>query len=248
MFFPIGLVVLRGTVWTMRGVAWPNTCGYPTAAGGFCKRQVRGEWRKCWDHRRSRVRRTDGHRIDPALTRWKSVSGTGERLRGAGFVSRHRAAETALFQAEGFARPPAEVVAYLTGEWPRAWRLRWAAIVRRARSIRVSGVVGIAGGAPVGVSSRAFVASDVARAILVSLLGGLVATTASALVHGVGSVTADYVAALYFVHMWMAARFGLWEGVTDWLRKSVRGSAVWLAWGLMVALLGGLLGVIEGAK
>lgn len=245
ILFPPMVVAFRIWVWLMRGMFWPTTCAYVTTKKGFCRRLVPGEWHRCWQHRRSWIRRTDRHTVDPRINRWELRGRQGVRLRGIGFLSNRQNADTILFQRRGFARRPVAMLRYLRREWPKEWSQRTQNLAANVRELRFRTVASEVAFQEGGVSKRARTAADVMRTILPLLMAGLSFTGLSIPLGEGAREAVQYLATACFVAVWGFARYGLWQGLDDWRASAHRQTLLWFGGFMTAALIAGLLSKVE---
>ena len=244
--FPIYLVALSITIWTLRGTSWPVRCAYPiTKAKIPCRIFVPGEWYRCRHHNSVRYHRSvsGGHFVDTKIPRWKQVDRRGKLVDapaiGIGFIRTRPVGHTLLYEF-GYTRTPGNVASILPEFSKKLWR--------RVRAVRLRGS-GDDEAEDRGDPNSIVEAQDpmvseldsvvtATRFALGIFIAALLTTGISMLFTGSPQAMIQWVATLAFVLAWAAVNSGIRLREWDWLSRSCRKSLVWwLKIFLPVALL-----------
>lgn len=245
LFVPV-VAALDVVVWYLRGMMFPIPCGYPKVGQGLCSRQALGEWHRCWYHGKWRIRKTDRHRVDPTLRRWKTRMYKGEAIEtaevgGRGFLSMRSHRDTLLYH-QGFTRPPRDVfkrIPAVVHDYKSRAMERWANL----KSLGIRGLVPLA-----DQGNRQIATSDVlpgvinaTRLTLGMVALGLVLVGVSIVVPTSISVIFEYCATFSFIIALTVTRAGIWRAEPEWLGHSSREAGKWIAGLTALATVGGLI-------
>lgn len=242
LLIPI-VAVLDVVVWSLRGRVFRLCCGYyPTVERERCLNKVFGEWHKCHEHRAVRIRKTDGHRINPNQRRWENqVEGGGIALdvQGRGFLSMRSHRDTLLY-CQGFARWPEDVLnAAVFADYKRRLAGRWA-------QLKALGLRGLFesidhGARLIATSDDLPIVIRATRLTLVMATLGLVLVGVSILVPSPTSVIFEYCASFSFFTALTASRAGIVRAESGWLGQSLTEAGKGIASFTGLAVLAGLV-------
>ena len=244
LYLPV-VGLLSAIVWYLRGTLFPIQCGYPTARGKVgCTRRVLGEWRKCWYHRKSTSRRTDGHTINPRRNRWEyytNIDGLQAAMPvGRGFL-RMRPGRDSFLYKRGFSRRPGQVLTSIPDlakglalNAARSWRqLRSANAMNLKRSTSETQVIGSSEVLP-GVIQAS-------RTVLAFAAFGLLLVGVAELLSRYPQLLLQFIATLCLVFALMCFRAGIFTYDEAWLRRSLRDTTRCMTSFTGIAAVGGLL-------
>lgn len=245
LFVPV-VVALDVSVWYLRGITFPISCGYCTVRPkGRCSRLTFGEWHKCWYHRTWRFRRTDRHMVDPTRRRWEacpheSIGGVA----GRGFLSVNSHRDTLLYH-QGFARWPSDVFAMratVFSDYRARAASRWAVV----RSLGVRGLLSRADRA----IPPQILASDVLPSVIIATRATLGAVALGLIMIGISLVVLpaigvmfEYCATYLFLVALAVAHAGIWRADTKWISRALQEAGKWIVAFTGLATLGGLVGL-----
>ncbi len=213
--FPVFMAVLATMVWWSRGRVWRVTCDYTGTRDGVpCRRSVRGEWRRCYQHRPGQ-QRSGGEAVDGRL-RWQTKRNGSlverDDIRGKGFV-RDESQTRSLLYHRGFARPPRAVAKF----WRDWWSFRRGDLRKLRDQLQAAGALDLRAiwRVPAGPSARTAVNEQLAQAIqatrlvLALALSGLVLVGAAVWRGQHAHSLLNFAATFAFIAAWMVARWGI---------------------------------------
>lgn len=246
LFIPV-LAVLNIVVWFLRGELFPVPCAYRTVRGKPCRRNVAGEWHKCWEHGRSMWRRkTNRTLVDPGLRRWQvrtrddRIIDDSNRL-GAGVLTRRSGRQTPLYHL-GFARPPKDVFKKV----PEVLQDHWANAKRRLAQLKQAGLRGLLTGPQRGhefvVSAKLSVVIPATRLVLVVVAASLLLVVVAVPVPRTAAPVFEYLATYGFIIALATARFGIFRADDHWKQLAAMQAIKWI---LGLTILATLTGLVE---
>lgn len=247
LFVPF-VAAMDGTVWYLRGMTFPISCGYPRERGGLCTRLTLGEWHKCWYHSKFRLRKTDQHLVDPNRRRWETQLQTKRgtetiAVRGHGFLSFRSHRDTLLYH-QGFARPCMDVlkkVPEVVYDYRQRAIDRWTGL--KALGIRGLFPVTDEGKRQIATSNVLPAVIHATRLVLGVVFIGLVLTLTSLAVPTWLSAICEYCATYLLILALAVAKAGILDPDERWLSRSLTSAGKWIISLTALATLGGLIGL-----